>query len=175
MIGRLPEDQAGSWQLISVNINRPCSSAISVTVFLSSSLFRKRDLGMCLNCGYRGMCVMVANWGSPLWWVSDQFFKIEITDPGGSKRDVQPFSLESFLVWPCVLETARKIWMHVRHQSRTAPKTTERGQRRAEYDVSTVMPARMWKRPKRIQEANVVWNYEGFQLQDYFNVVLFRS
>ena len=30
MIGRLPKDQAGARQLISVNMNRQCSSAISV-------------------------------------------------------------------------------------------------------------------------------------------------
>ena len=32
MIERLPKDQAGGWQLISVNINRQCSSATSVIV-----------------------------------------------------------------------------------------------------------------------------------------------
>ena len=32
MFGRLPKVQAGAWQLISVNINRQCSSAISVIV-----------------------------------------------------------------------------------------------------------------------------------------------
>ena len=32
MIGRLPKDQAGGWQLISVDINRQCSSAISLIV-----------------------------------------------------------------------------------------------------------------------------------------------
>ena len=32
MIGRLPKDQACAWQLISVNINRQCSSVISVIV-----------------------------------------------------------------------------------------------------------------------------------------------
>ena len=32
MTGRLPEDQAGAWQLISVNINRQRSSAVSLIV-----------------------------------------------------------------------------------------------------------------------------------------------
>ena len=32
MIGRLPKDQAGTWHLISGNINRQCFFAISVIV-----------------------------------------------------------------------------------------------------------------------------------------------
>ena len=46
-------------------------------ICLWSSLFKKRDLRICLNWSYMGMCVMVAILGSPLLTLSDLFFKVE--------------------------------------------------------------------------------------------------
>ena len=59
MDGQLPRDQAGAWQLISVNKNRQCSADISVFaaktadtclrahICLPSFPCMKRDPGMC--------------------------------------------------------------------------------------------------------------------------------
>ena len=46
---------------------------------------------------------------------------------GGSKRDVQLFSLEPFLLWPCTLQTARKICIlsDIHHITATSTWTDE--------------------------------------------------
>ena len=51
---RLPEEQASVWQLISVSINRQCSSAISVILENSGHLFARMHI--CLSSFFRRQC-----------------------------------------------------------------------------------------------------------------------
>ena len=94
----LSKDQAGTWKLISVNINHQCSVDISVIVEkLLTPVCTRTHLPVIspyLNWNCRVMSVMEANLGSSLCWFRIGFSKLR--DRGGSKRDVQPFSLEPF-------------------------------------------------------------------------------
>ena len=154
------------------------------TCLRSSSLFRKRDPGMCLNWSYLGMCVMVANLGSPRWWFRISFSKLEV------RREIYSRSLWCRLCYgrvrPGLQERFRWKWdIHQEcHQTLVgrlslgpkislSPATSLRWgrPRGAWWDVCTLKFARIWKRPWRKQETDVVWNCEGIQLQGHIYVV----
>ena len=88
MIGRLPKDHARAWQLISVNMDRQCSSALSVIVEklltlvcahahlpIIFSIQEMRSWNV-PELQLPGLCVMVAKLGSPRWWFRISFSKL---------------------------------------------------------------------------------------------------
>ena len=129
--------------------------------------------------------------------VLDQFFKT-LKDHGGSKRGVQPILFGAVFVMAVHASDCMKDWDVYETFIVDVTKILWKGRRAGAKDFHITVDfnvelgllctddedneernqmyglvlARMGKRAGRIQKADVVWHYEGVQLQGYFYIVL---
>ena len=126
---RFANHKAGTWQLISVNVNRGTSADVNeIVIRLLKLQCARTHLPVVFvlqetrswdvpNPKLHGYACFGSQFGLATLVVSDRFFKIE------NRGEMYSSSLRtSSLSWPCMRQTVGKTWMYMRHSSRMSPK-----------------------------------------------------